>query len=52
LRVVFGSTRHCILGRLPACIHSLMPVKIDLLLAEVEDEEGDDGGRRGSRFRR
>ena len=45
LRVVFGSTLHCILGRLPACIHSLMPVRIDLLVELEDDEEDDDDGR-------
>ena len=40
LRVVFGSTLHCILGRLPACIHSLMPVRMDLLVEEDVEEDG------------
>lgn len=55
LRVVLGSTRHCILGRLPACIHSLALVKIDLLfeleleLELEEDDDDDDEVRAGDR---
>jgi len=57
LRVVFGSTLHCNLGRLPACIHSLMPVRMDLLVLELdEDEDGrleaGEEERRGLPFRR
>jgi hypothetical protein len=58
LRVVFGSTLHCILGKFPACIHSLMPVRIDLLVELEEDDDGrldaceDEEERRGLPFLR
>ncbi len=42
LRVVLGSTRHCILGRLLPAIHCLSDESMDLLFVEEEDDDDDD----------